>query len=275
MTPPIDDSVTASTRNWSSTSRSSAPIARRVPISRVRSVIDTSMMFMMPMPPTSRLTAATAPSSVVSSCVVPVMVRAISRVSSTLKLSSTPSPMRRRSRIRLLHGGLDPVGSAAVADGQLDLADVVAAGDAPVQRAQRHQHRVVLVAAHRRLALRLQQADHLARELLHADGAADGIGGAEELRAHRLADDADRRAGLLLGLREGPAGGERPVADRQVVGGRAGDGRGPVLRHRHHGDALALLGATARRPLTCSRTASASATLKRGADCPAEPGPRR
>ena len=31
-----------------------APSAFRIPISRVRSVTDTSMMFMMPMPPTSR-----------------------------------------------------------------------------------------------------------------------------------------------------------------------------------------------------------------------------
>ena len=35
-----------------------APSALRTPISRVRSVTDTSMMFMIPMPPTSRLTAA-------------------------------------------------------------------------------------------------------------------------------------------------------------------------------------------------------------------------
>ena len=35
-----------------------APSALRTPISRVRSVTDTSMMFMMPMPPTRRLTAA-------------------------------------------------------------------------------------------------------------------------------------------------------------------------------------------------------------------------
>ncbi len=32
-----------------------APSARRMPISRVRSRTDTSMMFMMPMPPTSRV----------------------------------------------------------------------------------------------------------------------------------------------------------------------------------------------------------------------------
>ena len=42
-----------------------APIALRMPISRVRSVTVTSMMFMMPMPPTSREMAATAPSSTV------------------------------------------------------------------------------------------------------------------------------------------------------------------------------------------------------------------
>ena len=38
-----------------------APIALRMPISRVRSVTVTSMMFMTPMPPTSSEIAATAP----------------------------------------------------------------------------------------------------------------------------------------------------------------------------------------------------------------------
>ena len=36
-----------------------APMARRIPISRVRSVTGTSMMFMIPMPPTKSDTAAT------------------------------------------------------------------------------------------------------------------------------------------------------------------------------------------------------------------------
>ena len=47
-------------------SRPRAPTAMRRPISRVRSVTDTSMMFMMPMPPTSRDTEAMAASSTVS-----------------------------------------------------------------------------------------------------------------------------------------------------------------------------------------------------------------
>ena len=51
--PPSDDSATASIRNWTRMSWRRAPTALRRPISRVRSVTDTSMMFMMPMPPTS------------------------------------------------------------------------------------------------------------------------------------------------------------------------------------------------------------------------------
>ena len=60
MTPPMSDRVTASIRNWARMSRPRAPTAMRRPISRVRSVTDTSMMFMMPMPPTSSDTEAMA-----------------------------------------------------------------------------------------------------------------------------------------------------------------------------------------------------------------------
>ena len=97
-TPPRADSTTASIRNCSSTSPSSAPTARRRPISRVRSVTLTSMMFMMPMPPTSRLTAATAPSRLVSTPMVLLSVSASCWVSKMLKLSSSPSASLRRSR---------------------------------------------------------------------------------------------------------------------------------------------------------------------------------
>src|SRR5918998_12419 len=58
--PPMVESVVASMRNWLRMSRGRAPTASRSPISRVRSVTETSMMFMMPMPPTSRETPATA-----------------------------------------------------------------------------------------------------------------------------------------------------------------------------------------------------------------------
>ena len=63
--PPSKVSSTASTMNCDRMSVLVAPIALRMPISRVRSVTVTSMMFMTPMPPTSRLMAATAPSRMV------------------------------------------------------------------------------------------------------------------------------------------------------------------------------------------------------------------
>ena len=98
MSPPNSDSITASTRNCSRTWPSTAPIARRMPISRVRSVTETSMMFMMPMPPTSRLTAATAPRRPVSTVVAPAAACTICRMSRTVKSSSSPREMLRRSR---------------------------------------------------------------------------------------------------------------------------------------------------------------------------------
>ena len=47
-------------------SRRRPPSAMRMPISRVRSVTDTSMMFMMPMPPTRSATEEMLPSSQVN-----------------------------------------------------------------------------------------------------------------------------------------------------------------------------------------------------------------
>ena len=51
-----------------------APTALRMPISRVRSVTLTSMMFITPMPPTSSEIAATSPSSVVNTLLVELEV---------------------------------------------------------------------------------------------------------------------------------------------------------------------------------------------------------
>ena len=50
-----------------------APTAIRRPISRVRSVTDTSMMFMIPMPPTTSATLAMEDSSAVITPVVAVL----------------------------------------------------------------------------------------------------------------------------------------------------------------------------------------------------------
>jgi hypothetical protein len=62
-TPPSNESTIASTKNWTRMSISCAPMAIRIPISRVRSATETSMMFITPMPPTINETAATEMSS--------------------------------------------------------------------------------------------------------------------------------------------------------------------------------------------------------------------
>ena len=62
----------------------------RRPISRVRSVTDTSMMFMMPTPPTTREMNATAMSSVVMVSDMLVTMLEICPRSNISKSSSTP-----------------------------------------------------------------------------------------------------------------------------------------------------------------------------------------
>ena len=57
--PPKAERITDSTRNWRRMSRRRAPSALRTPISRMRSVTETSMMFITTMPPTSRLMPVT------------------------------------------------------------------------------------------------------------------------------------------------------------------------------------------------------------------------
>ena len=101
MSPPIVDSVIASTRNCIRMLRGLAPTAMRRPISRVRSVTDTSMMFMMPMPPTSSETAAMAVSSVVIVCVPSCCALAIS-VRLRMEKSSSAPVMWWRSRSRFV-----------------------------------------------------------------------------------------------------------------------------------------------------------------------------
>ena len=79
-------------------SRARAPMAQRMPISRVRSVTETSMMFMIPMPPTRREIEAMAPSmsDIVRVVSAAVLTRAVRL--RTLKSLSAPSARRWRWR---------------------------------------------------------------------------------------------------------------------------------------------------------------------------------
>ena len=90
--------VLDSIRNCRITSRGRAPSALRIPISRVRSVTDTSMMFIITMPPTiSEIDAIT----IITMKNVPLRSdhsdRKLSLVSIT-KLSFSPSTSWRRAR---------------------------------------------------------------------------------------------------------------------------------------------------------------------------------
>src|SRR5213596_2573131 len=98
-TPPINVSVAASTRNCHRISRRVAPMALRTPISRVRSVTETIMIAMTPMPPTNR---ATLESTSITRKNAPVSLLNTSRIWSCVirsKVSGSPgrSPRMRRS----------------------------------------------------------------------------------------------------------------------------------------------------------------------------------
>ncbi len=62
---PVRLSTIDSMRNWLRTADERAPMAIRMPISRVRSVTETSRMFIIPMPPTSSETLSMHASSIV------------------------------------------------------------------------------------------------------------------------------------------------------------------------------------------------------------------
>ena len=89
MIPPVTLSMIASMRNWFRISMPRAPTLMRRPISRVRSVTLTYMMFMMPMPPTMSEMPATQPNRMVSMSVVDVIIDASSSWERMLKSSSS------------------------------------------------------------------------------------------------------------------------------------------------------------------------------------------
>ena len=87
--PPSMLRITASIMNWLRMSLSVAPVAMRIPISCVRSVTETSMMFMIPMPPTrSEMDATPARSSVITAPAA-AAASAASVMARTLKSASS------------------------------------------------------------------------------------------------------------------------------------------------------------------------------------------
>ena len=68
--PPSPDKVIASIKNWFLISEGLAPTAFLSPISLVHSVTDTSIIFMIPMPPTTKDIAAIPPRAKVNTPVI-------------------------------------------------------------------------------------------------------------------------------------------------------------------------------------------------------------
>ena len=90
ISPPIRLSTDDSARNCTRISALCAPTALRRPISRVRSVTDTNMMFMMPIPPTNSEMAAIPPKKMVNTL---VMVLAVLRKSCWVRMVKSSAPM--------------------------------------------------------------------------------------------------------------------------------------------------------------------------------------
>ena len=83
-------------------SRPRAPMALRMPISRVRSRTETSMMFMIPMPPTRSEIEAIPASSRVSRSLTPLTVVSSWAWSAIVKSSVPPGAMLWRVSSRLV-----------------------------------------------------------------------------------------------------------------------------------------------------------------------------
>ena len=157
--------------------RRRAPSALRMPISRVRSVTVTIMMLVMPMPPTSRLMPATAPSSTVNVLAVSVRVDSSSawlRIrNGSLAVFVTLSWVFRIA-VTSFWACVDAVGAGGLHD---DLAQRAVPGQRRPHRADRGDRDIVRI---------LEAGGALVGE--HADhgeqGAADG---------DLLADRVDRR----------------------------------------------------------------------------------
>ena len=116
---------------------------------------------------------------------------------------------------------------------------VAVAGDAALEGGERHHHDIVLILAEAGRALGLQHADDLAGGAADADQRAGGVAGAEELGAHRLAEQADAAAAAVLRIGEGAAQRHVPVAGDEIFRLGAGDLNREIVGAEH--DAHGLL----------------------------------
>ena len=165
-----------------------APIALRMPISRVRSVTLTSMMFITPIPPTSSEIAATQVSSVVKTDSLELEASMIELWLITLIPSLTPVPfVEHLGDLRFGFGD-------GVLGGRLDrdLTQFAVTRERVFDRGDRREDAVVL-ALRAGGALRFRHPDDLEVDPVHLHRLADGALAGEEFGRHFGADHGDPR----------------------------------------------------------------------------------
>ena len=197
----------------------------------------------MPMPPTRRLTAATAPSSAGQDA-----CRALQRLRDLRRIEDVEVVLLGATDVApFAQQRLDRRGDGGRVVGWIDLhhdhSNVALAREATLHRLDRHQDHVVLVVAEAALSARDERADHLAGQVAQADPLPERILVAKQVALHGRADHAHGLARLLLGRRERAAGRRGPLLGREIIRGRAVDRGGPVRRVAHgepgrlrHGD---------------------------------------
>ncbi len=191
-----------------------APIAMRTPISRVRSVTETSMMFMMPMPPTSSEIAAMPTSSSVS--VGRELLRRLYELRRATHLEVVLAtvgdvvPLLQQRRNRRLR----PIHVVGVVDLREDLVDVLRVVQACLGDGERDVDHVILVPQSVG-PLGLQHADDAERLAANGNHLPQRLSrrGGEEVIHHGLTDHRYRRPGRVVGVAKPCALGHIPVLD--------------------------------------------------------------
>ena len=222
MRPPRSDRVSASTRNWARMSRPRAPTALRMPISRVRSRTDTSMMFMIPMPPTMSEIEAMPPSSRVRVALIDEAASSSWVWLKTLKSAVSVGARSWRSRSSAVMAVLGGGHLRRVADRHADGPDRAARHPVVLDHADRDEDHVVRVLEPGP-ALGLEDADDPERQAADRDLRPDVARPEPEVRRRGRAQD--RHAQVVAGR---GIGQERALphvvgADHRICRGGADD----------------------------------------------------
>src|SRR4051794_17600632 len=101
--------------------------------------------------------------------------------------------------------------------------------EATLDGRERRDDNIVLVLPERVGPFLLQHADHGEWLVLDTDGLPDWIDAfAKEIRRDRLAENADLRAVLCIGIGKIASANDRPIAYSEIIGGAAINAGGPV-----------------------------------------------